>query len=73
METDGRGSDSGNRPCAGGNHVRRGLGLFIGEKYQNLTGIAIAAGVMLVIIAAAALLPALRVLRIEPARALNSE
>jgi len=33
----------------------------------------LAPGVMLVIIAASALLPALRVLRIEPARALNME
>jgi len=44
-----------------------------GEKYQNLAGLAVAAGIMLVIIAASALLPALRVLRIEPARALNSD
>ena len=47
--------------------------VYHGEKYQNLTGLAAAACVMLVIIAASALLPALRVLRIEPARALNSE
>ena len=47
--------------------------VYHGEKYQNLAGLAVAAGVMLVIIAASALLPALRVLRIEPARALNSE
>ena len=47
--------------------------VYHGEKYQNLAGLAIATCVMLVIIAAAALLPALRVLRIEPARALNSE
>jgi predicted permease len=42
-------------------------------KYQNLTGLAIATVIMLVIIAAASLLPALRALRIEPARALNME
>jgi predicted permease len=47
--------------------------IYNGEKYQNLTGLAVAAAVMLVIIAAAALLPALRVLRIEPGRALNME
>ena len=47
--------------------------VYNGEKYQNITGLAIAAVIMLVIIAAAALLPALRALRIEPGRALNME
>jgi hypothetical protein len=47
--------------------------VYNGEKYQNLTGLAIAAAIMLAIIAAASLLPALRALRIEPARALNME
>ncbi|MDR0311763.1 MAG: ABC transporter permease [Acidobacteriota bacterium] len=47
--------------------------IYNGEKYQNLTGLAIAVGIMLVIIAAAALLPALRALRIEPGRILNME
>ena len=47
--------------------------VYNGEKYQNLTGLAIATVVMLAIIAVAALLPALRALRVEPARALNME
>ena len=47
--------------------------VYNGEKYQNLTGLAIAAAVMLAIIAASALLPALRALRIEPGRILNKE
>jgi ABC-type antimicrobial peptide transport system permease subunit len=47
--------------------------IYNGEKYQNLTGLAIAAAIMLAIIAAASFLSALRVLRIEPARALNME
>jgi len=47
--------------------------VYNGEKYQNLTGLAIATVIMLAIIAAASLLPALRALRIEPNRALNME
>jgi len=47
--------------------------VYNGEKYQNLTGLAIAAAIMLVIIAAAALLPALRALRVEPGSILNKE
>ena len=47
--------------------------IYNGEKYQNLTGLAIAVIIMLLIIAASALLPALRALRIEPSRALNME
>jgi len=45
--------------------------IYNGEKYQNLTGLAVAAAIMLAIIAAAALLPALRATRIEPGRILN--
>jgi hypothetical protein len=47
--------------------------VYNGEKYQNLTGLAIATVFMLAVIAAASLLPALRALRIEPARMLNME
>jgi len=47
--------------------------IYNGEKYQNLTGLAIATAIMLVIIAASALLPALRALRVEPGRILNAE
>jgi ABC-type antimicrobial peptide transport system permease subunit len=47
--------------------------IYNGEKYQNLTGLAIATVIMLAIIAAASLLPALRAIRIEPGRILNSE
>ena len=47
--------------------------IYNGEKYQNLTGLAVATVVMLAIIAAASLLPALRALRVEPGRILNSE
>ena len=47
--------------------------IYNGEKYQNLTGLAIAAAVMLLVIATASLLPALRTLRIDPSRALNME
>jgi ABC-type antimicrobial peptide transport system permease subunit len=47
--------------------------VYNGEKYQNLTGLAIAAVIMLAIIAAASLLPALRALRVEPGRILNSD
>jgi hypothetical protein len=47
--------------------------VYPGAKYQNLTGLAIAAVIMLAIIAAAALLPALHALRVEPGRILNSE
>ena len=47
--------------------------VYNGEKYQNLTGLAIATVIMLAIIAVAALLPALRALRIEPGRAMNME
>jgi len=47
--------------------------IYNGEKYQNLTGLAIAEAIMLVIIAGASLLPALHTLRIEPNRALKME
>ena len=47
--------------------------VYNGEKYQNLTGLAIAAAIMLAIIAVAALLPALRALRVEPGSILNKE
>ena len=47
--------------------------IYNGEKYQNLTGLAIATVIMLAIIAAAALLPAWRATRIEPGRILNME
>jgi ABC-type antimicrobial peptide transport system permease subunit len=47
--------------------------IYNGEKYQNLTGLAIATLIMLVIIAVSALLPALRATRIEPGRILNME
>ena len=47
--------------------------VYNGEKYQNLTGLAIATVIMLAIIAAAALLPALRTLRVEPGSILNKE
>ena len=47
--------------------------IYNGEKYQNLTGLAVATVVMLVIIAVAALLPALRALRVEPGSILNKE
>jgi hypothetical protein len=47
--------------------------VYNGEKYQNLTGLAVAAVIMLAIIAAASLLPALRALHVEPGRILNSE
>ena len=47
--------------------------VYNGEKYQNLTGLAIAAAIMLAIIATSALLPALRALRVEPGSILNKE
>ena len=47
--------------------------IYNGEKYQNFTELAIAMVIILAIIAAAALLPALRTLRIEPSRILNME
>ena len=47
--------------------------VYNGEKYQNLKGLAIATVIMLVIIAAASLMPALRALRVEPGSILNKE
>jgi len=44
-----------------------------GDRYMNLTGLALTSAVMIMVIALASLLPALRALRIEPSRALKLE
>jgi len=47
--------------------------IYNGDRYQNMTGLALTSAAMVLIIALASLLPALRALRIEPNRALHSE
>jgi len=47
--------------------------IYNGEKYQNLTGLAIATVIMLAIITVSTLLPAWRAARVEPGRILNME